>query len=147
MLDGPPAQSVDEWPAWGVKAAIRNDSGSTVLKLLKLVDFARTTTTKQNNSTESVARKDLCKDSQELLLVETSLHALKSQEAAFICSTQSKEQLVSTPRYFVFGTASSSLLRNAQFQILSVLLRMLRFCLVVISMECVFVTFKESLLP
>ena len=60
LFDGPPAQSFDEWPAWGVKAAIRSNPGCTVLKLLKLVDFARTTATPNRTTRSKVRLNNTC---------------------------------------------------------------------------------------
>ena len=45
LLNGLPAQLVDKWSAWGVKAAAGYNSGSSVLKLLQLIKFSQTGTT------------------------------------------------------------------------------------------------------
>ena len=40
-----PAQLVDKWSAWGVKAAVGYNSSSSVLKFLQLIKFSQTGTT------------------------------------------------------------------------------------------------------
>ena len=42
LFNGLPAQLVDEWSAWGVKAAVGYDSSSSVLKFLQLIKLSRT---------------------------------------------------------------------------------------------------------
>ena len=45
FFNGLPTQPFDKRSAWGIKAAIRYDSSSTILKLLQPVNFRRTSTT------------------------------------------------------------------------------------------------------
>ena len=40
-----PAKTPDEWPTWGIKAAVRYNSSSSVLKLLELINLSCATTT------------------------------------------------------------------------------------------------------
>ena len=45
LANGFLTKNPDEWPAWGFKAAFRYNSGSSVLKLLELINISFATTT------------------------------------------------------------------------------------------------------
>ena len=70
-------QPFDKRSAWVIKAAVRYDSGSTILKLLQLVNFYfYGTSTKPNGTVVSKkwAQQCPCKDSSNFLLVKKFLH-------------------------------------------------------------------------
>ena len=68
-------------------------------------------------------------------------------ETVLTCSFQSKELSICKPRYLVFWTTSSSLSRIFNFKDSLLFFRALCFGFVEISMEWVFITLSESLLP
>ena len=45
LANGFPTKTPYEWPTWGIKAAVRYNSGSSVLKLLELINISFATTT------------------------------------------------------------------------------------------------------
>ena len=45
LANGFPTRTPDEWSTWGIKAAVRCNSGSAVLKLLELINISFATTT------------------------------------------------------------------------------------------------------
>ena len=83
FFNGLPAQLVDKWSAWGVKAAVGYNSSSSILKFLQLIKLSRTGATpnraQQSNNIESVALQYLCKESSMFPVLGTSWHVLKSQ--------------------------------------------------------------------
>ena len=42
LLNGLPAQLIDKWSAWGIKAAVGYYSSNSVLKFLQLIKFSQT---------------------------------------------------------------------------------------------------------
>ena len=45
LANGFPTKTVNEWSTWGIKAAVRYNSGNSVLKLLELINISCVTTT------------------------------------------------------------------------------------------------------
>ena len=72
FLNGLPAQLVDKWSAWGVKAAVGYNSSSSILKFLQLIKLSRTGATPNR-------AKYLCKESSMFPVLGTSWLVLKSQ--------------------------------------------------------------------
>ena len=80
LFNGLPAQLVDEWSAWGIKAAVCYNSSSSVLKFLQLIKLSQTQhNPKQSSNIESMALQYQCKESSMFPAVGTSWHVLKSQ--------------------------------------------------------------------
>ena len=63
FFNGLPTQPFDKRSAWGIKAAIRYDSSSTILKLLQPVNFRRTSTTPNRAAVSKVGLNNACVES------------------------------------------------------------------------------------
>ena len=62
LFNGLPAQLVDKWSAWGIKAAVGYKSSSSVLKFLPLIMLSRTGTTP--NRADLIESTTPCHDAQ-----------------------------------------------------------------------------------
>ena len=54
FFNGLPAQLCNKWSAWGIKAAICDDSSSTILELLQMVGVCRSSTTPDRKTVSKV---------------------------------------------------------------------------------------------
>ena len=68
LFNGLPAQLVDKWSAWGIKAAVGYDSCSSVLKFLQLIKLSRTGTTPKRAKISKVWLYNRCVKSLQCFL-------------------------------------------------------------------------------
>ena len=68
LFNGLPAQLVDEWSAWGVKAAVGYISSSLVLKFLQLIKLSRTGATPNRATISKVWLYNTCVKSLQCFL-------------------------------------------------------------------------------
>ena len=60
LFNGLPAQLVDKWSAWGIKAAVGYNSCSSILKFLQLIKLSRTGTTPNRATISKVWLDNSC---------------------------------------------------------------------------------------
>ena len=68
LFNGLPAQLVDEWSAWGVKAAVGYNSSSSVLKFLQLIKLSRAGATPNKATISKVWLNNTCVKSLQSFL-------------------------------------------------------------------------------
>ena len=138
-----PTQPCDKSSAWAIKAAIRYDCGNTILKLLQPINFHRTSTAPTEQRYRRRGSNNTCVEFQTLFWYKvfacfgnpTAQDSLV--ETTLIWYFQYRELSICTPRDFVFFNCIKLILT----------FKNVCFCLVEMSMECVFAIGKESLYP
>ena len=68
FFNGLPAKLVDEWSAWGVKAAVGYNFSSSVLKFLQLIKLSRTCATPNRATISKVWLYNACVKSLQCFL-------------------------------------------------------------------------------
>ena len=109
FFNGLPTQPFDKRSARGIKAAVGYDSGSTILKLLQPVNFCRTGTAPNRTAVSKVGLNNASVKSHQTFFGKKGFACFRKPTAldtlvqtTLICSLQSRELSICTPRYFVF---------------------------------------------